>query len=139
MLDEARLLSDDSDYMGPEHLTFFRQLLTTKKQELSSRISEHEHTLSSSERVSDASDAGTLEEGRMLMTRLLQNERAEYAEINAALSRIDDGTYGWCEDLGEPIGLKRLQTRPTATRSIEAQSRFERLGRHVRAEAVSHF
>lgn len=136
MLDEAQLLSQDLEYMCKDHLQHFYQLLTTKKLELGGRIAEHELALSSTERVSDTSDAGTIEENRMLMTRLLHGERAEYADINAALARISDGSFGWCEDLGEPIGLKRLLLRPTATRSIDAQTAHERSARHVRVETA---
>ncbi|WP_409286777.1 TraR/DksA family transcriptional regulator [Pseudomonas guariconensis] len=133
---ESLLQQPDDQYMSEEQLAFFKQLLTDKQRELEVRIHEHEQTLSTAERVADASDAGTIEEGRTLVTRLLQGERSEFAAISAALQRIADDEFGWCEETGEPIGLARLLLNPSARLTTEAQAQVERRGRHVRAEVA---
>jgi DnaK suppressor protein len=137
VLDAAALLAQPNDsYMDDVQLQFFKQLLLTKQSELIDRIVGHEEAVSVTEKVADSSDAGTIEESRALLMRILKGERAEAMAIKAALIRIDEDLYGWCEDSGEPIGLRRLLNNPTAFRTTEAQTRFERLGKHVRAEAV---
>ncbi|WP_439126299.1 MAG: TraR/DksA family transcriptional regulator (plasmid) [Pseudomonas rhizophila] len=135
--DAASLLAQPTDnYMDSAQRQFFKQLLLTKQGELTARILGHEEAVSVTEKVADASDAGTIEENRGLLIRILKGERAEAMAIKAALVRIEEDAYGWCDDSGEPIGLRRLLNNPTATRTTEAQTRFERLGKHVRAEAV---
>lgn len=137
VLDSSMLLAQpEESYMDGAQLRFFKDLLQTKLRELSARIEGHEKSISVTERVADSSDAGSIEEGRTLMMRLLRNERAEAVAIKAALERIAEDSYGWCDDTGEPIGLRRLLNNPTAMRTTEAQARLERLGQHVRAEAV---
>ncbi|QHF00459.1 TraR/DksA family transcriptional regulator (plasmid) [Pseudomonas cannabina pv. alisalensis] len=137
VLDAAALLAQPNDsYMDAVQLQFFKQLLLKKQSELIDRIVGHEEAVSVTEKVADSSDAGTIEESRVLLMRILKGERAEAMAIKAALVRIDEDLYGWCEDSGEPIGLRRLLNNPTAFRTTEAQTRFERLGKHVRAEAV---
>lgn len=137
VIDATALLAQPNDnYMDAVQLQFFKQLLMAKQSELTARIVGHEEAVSETEKVADSSDAGTIEENRGLLMRILKGERAEAMAIKAALLRIDEDAYGWCEDSGEPIGLRRLLHRPTANRTTEAQTRFERLGKHVRAQAV---
>lgn len=136
VLDASTLLAQPAEnFMDAEQRQFFKDLLIAKQRELAIRIEGHEMSISETERVADSSDAGTIEEGRTLMMRLLKGERAEALAIKAALERIAEDSYGWCADTGEPIGLRRLLNNPTALRTTEAQTRLERLGRHVRAEA----
>jgi len=80
----------------------------------------------------DIADRATTESERSIELRARDRQRKLVAKIDAALGRIDDGSYGFCDDTGEPIGLKRLEARPIATLSIEAQERHERLERVYR-------
>ncbi|HCF6328799.1 TPA: TraR/DksA family transcriptional regulator [Pseudomonas aeruginosa] len=135
--DASALLSQPSEnYMDVHQRQFFKDLLLAKQRELFERIGEHERSLSVTERVADSSDAGTIEENRTLMMRLLTGERAEALAIKEALDRIADDEYGWCADTGEEIGLRRLLNNPTALRTTEAQNRLETIGKHHRAAAV---
>ena len=78
-------------------------------------------------KLSDPNDAATQEEEFRLELRTRDRERKLIIKIEQALQRVDDGLYGYCEDTGEPIGIKRLEARPIATLCIEAQERHERL------------
>ena len=80
-----------------------------------------------SSKLSDPNDAATQEEEFRLELRTRDRERKLISKIDQALHRIDDGSYGFCEDTGEAIGIKRLEARPIATLSIEAQERHEKL------------
>ena len=80
-----------------------------------------------STKLSDPNDAATQEEEFRLELRTRDRERKLIIKIDQALQRVDDGLYGYCEDTGEPIGIKRLEARPIATLCIEAQERHERL------------
>ena len=80
-----------------------------------------------SSKLSDPNDAATQEEEFRLELRTRDRERKLIIKIDQALQRVDDGLYGFCEDTGEPIGIKRLEARPIATLCIEAQERHERL------------
>ncbi|MDF9778795.1 TraR/DksA family transcriptional regulator [Pseudomonas baetica] len=136
ILDEKALLAQpESSYMSSEQLAFFKNLLQTKRSELIARIGERETSLSVSEQVPDAADAGSIEEERNLTMGLLLRERAEMKAIEKALARIDDDDYGWCVT-GEPIGLRRLLLHPTAALCVEEQTRLEQTGRHVRSVAA---
>jgi len=135
--DASALLSQPCEnYMDVHQRQFFKALLLAKQRELFERIGEHERSLSVTERVADSSDAGTIEENRTLMMRLLTGERAEALAIKDALDRIADDEYGWCADTGEEIGLRRLLNNPTALRTTEAQNRLETIGKHHRVAAV---
>lgn len=137
VLDASTLLAQpDENYMDVHQRQFFKGLLLDKQRELCARIVEHESSISVTERVADSSDAGTIEENRTLMMRLIKGEREEALAIKAALERIADDSYGWCDDTGEPIGLRRLLERPTALRTTDSQARFEKIGQHRRAMAV---
>ena len=80
-----------------------------------------------STKLPDPNDAATQEEEFRLELRTRDRERKLILKIDQALQRVDDGLYGYCEDTGEPIGIKRLEARPIATLCIEAQERHERL------------
>lgn len=82
--------------------------------------------------AADLADRATIETDRSIELRTRDRERKLIAKIDAALTRIEDGTYGYCDETAEPIGIKRLEARPIATLSIEAQERHERRERIYR-------
>ncbi len=125
-LSEAELLrAPASQYMSAEQLAFFRErLLETQKELLEKADLTSEH-LREHEIEADPTDQATIEEEYALELRARDRERKLLKKIDEALRRIEDGSYGYCEETGEPIGIPRLIARPTATLSIEAQSRRE--------------
>ena len=125
-LTEAELLrAPASQYMSAEQLAFFRErLLQTQKELLENANLTSEH-LREHELEPDPTDQATIEEEYALELRARDRERKLLKKIDEALRRIDDGSYGYCEETGEPIGIPRLLARPTATLSIEAQARRE--------------
>ena len=122
-------------FMNPRMKEHFRQKLLAWKRELLHESSETIHHLQE-ESISepDIADRASLETDRALELRTRDRERKLIQKINEALQRIEDGTYGFCEETGEPIGIKRLEARPIATLSIEAQERHERVERTQRDE-----
>ena len=126
MLTEKALLKQaKSKYMNDEQLEFFRDLLQTQKDELVNSLKETSDHLQNQEREADENDRASLEEGRWLELRIREREGKLIQKIDEALLRIVDGSYGYCEESGEEIGLERLLVRPTATLSIEAKQRRE--------------
>lgn len=120
--------SDDEEFMNPMMREFFRQRLLDWRADL---IKESGQTLQNMQEVSlqepDIADRASLETERALELRTRDRERKLISKIDSALRRIDAGDYGYCEDTGEPIGLRRLVARPIATMSLEAQERHERM------------
>lgn len=128
MLTEQDILQDSGEeYMTPEHLEFFKQRLLQMKQELIANATATSQHLQEQEATPDPADRATLEEEYALELRTRDRERKLLQKIDQAVARIDNGEYGYCEDTGEPIGLQRLMARPTATLSLEAQERRERM------------
>ena len=134
-LTEAEIVKmPKSEYMNAAQLKFFRErLLDLQKQlrENAGATTEHLRELSF---APDPADRATLEEEHALELRTRDRERKLLKKIDQALARIDDGAYGYCEETGEPIALKRLEARPIATLSVEAQERHERRERVYREE-----
>ncbi len=129
-LTEAQLLAAAAkDYMNEDQLAFFRQRLLDLKRELLANVRDTSEHLRETEAASDPSDRATQEEEQAIELRTRDRERKLLKKIEEALSRIDDGTYGFCNETGEPIGVRRLLARPTATLTIEAQERRERMQR----------
>ena len=126
ILTEAEVLKmPKSEYMNAAQLRFFKeQLLELQRQlrENAGATTEHLRELSF---APDPADRATLEEENALELRTRDRERKLLKKIDSSLARIEDGSYGFCEETGEPIGLQRLIARPTATLSIEAQERRE--------------
>jgi len=127
--------SDDEPFMGKRQLTYFRNKLLAWKDEINRQTREtldglHEN----SEQHADAADRATSETDRALILRARDRQRKLVNKIDSALARIDDGSYGYCEETDEPISLKRLDARPIATLSIEAQERHERRERVYRED-----
>lgn len=130
---EAELLAQPADdYMNDAQQQFFRELLLTQRAELQVRIDEEFTELRQPEISSDVADIGAAEEQRQWQLRLLEREKKLLDKIDQALERLARGEYGWCAETGEPIGLKRLLLRPTATLSIEAKERQEQREKHQR-------
>jgi DnaK suppressor protein len=122
--------SDDEDFMNPMMLEYFRRKLLRWRSDL---LAESNATLNSLQdggiQEPDLTDRASAETDRSLELRTRDRERKLLSKIDAAMRRIEDGSYGFCEETGEPIGVKRLEARPTATLSLEAQERHERLER----------
>jgi|TARA_Y100000992_G_C20851903_1_gene298678 DnaK suppressor protein len=115
------------EYMSPQQTEHFKNILFSWKRMLMSEAEKTmDHMKQDSSKLSDPNDAATQEEEFRLELRTRDRERKLISKIDQALSRIDDGSYGYCEDTGEPIGIKRLEARPIATLSIEAQERHEK-------------
>lgn len=127
-LTEAELLAmPESDYMNAEQVAFFRDRLLALREDLQSKVDETVEHMREQETVADPADRATVEEEHALELRTRDRERKLLKKIDQALERITSDAYGYCEETGEPIGLARLLARPTATLSVEAQSRRERM------------
>lgn len=122
--------SDGEEFMNPMQLEYFRQKLLRWRTEL---LDDSSETLSSlqNENLSepDLADRATKETDRAIELRTRDRQRKLISKIDEALRRIDEGTYGYCEETNEPISLRRLEARPIATLSLEAQERHERMER----------
>lgn len=113
------------DYMNEVQLAFFRTMLTNLREELMNNAGETSEHLRQTPSVPDPADRATIEEEHALELRTRDRERKLMKKIEQSLARIETGDYGFCDETGEPIGLKRLLARPTANLSIEAQQRRE--------------
>lgn len=119
--------AEDEPFMNDRQLEYFRRKLLMWKQELLSQSSETIENLQDSARnVPDLADRASEETDRALELRTRDRQRKLVSKIDSALRRIDDGEYGYCEITGEPISLKRLDARPIATMTLEAQEKHER-------------
>ena len=127
-LTEAELLKmSEKDYMNAAQLAFFKARLTAMRDEILEKAAETVEHMREIEAVADPADRATVEEEHTLELRTRDRERKLLRKIEESIVRIDDGSYGWCAETGEPIGVPRLLARPTATLSIEAQEGRERL------------
>ena len=122
--------------MNPKMCEYFRQKLLKWQADL---LHESTETLTSLQvdggiQEPDLADRASVETDRALELRTRDRERKLLSKIEAALQRIEDGSYGYCEETGDPIGVKRLEARPIATLSLEAQERHERLERTQRED-----
>lgn len=133
MTEHELLAQPEADYMNDAHQGFFRELLRGQRLELQERISGEFDQLREHETSSDPADIGSAEETRQWQLRVLEREKKLLDKIDESLERLARGEYGWCRETGEPIGLKRLLLRPTATLCIEAKEREELRERHKRA------
>jgi DnaK suppressor protein len=126
-IDEGYRPTDEERFMNERQREYFRRKLSNWKSDI---LREAQVTLvalqSESENHPDLADRASSETDRAIELRARDRQRKLIAKIDAALSRIDDGTYGYCEETGEPISLRRLEARPIATLSLEAQERHER-------------
>ena len=119
--------TEDEPYMNEQQRDYFRRKLLSWREEILRGSNETLRQLKEEEsRVADMSDWASFETERNFQLRARDRERKLLSKINEALRRIEEGTYGFCEETQEPIGLRRLEARPIATLSIEAQERHER-------------
>lgn len=132
MTEQELLAQPGEAYMSEAQQGYFRDLLLNQRGELQARIDEEFHALQDCERPSDDADLASREEARQWQLRVLEREKKLLDKIDQALERLARGEYGWCEETGEPIGLRRLLLRPTASLCVEAKERQERRELHVR-------
>ncbi len=127
--------SDDEPFMNDRQKEYFRRKLTDWRDSI---LAESRETLAAlqneSENHPDFADRASSETDRAIELRARDRQRKLISKIEAALARIDDGTYGYCVETGEPISLRRLDARPIATLSVEAQERHERREKVYREE-----
>jgi DnaK suppressor protein len=122
--------SERETFMNERQKEYFRRKLWRWRDEILKESRETLNQLQTErEHLPDLADRASTETDRSIELRARDRQRKLIAKIDAALSRIDDGTYGYCDETGEPISLKRLEARPIATLSIEAQERHERAER----------
>jgi DnaK suppressor protein len=127
--------SDDEEFMNPLQIEYFRQkLLRWRAELLADSTGTLRHLQEESLLKPDLTDRASLETERAIELRTRDRERKLISKIDAALQRIDTGTYGFCEETDQPIGIRRLEARPIATLTIEAQERHERMERTYRDE-----
>ena len=133
MIDENYQPSESETFMNERQRVFFRRKLLQWKEEI---LRESRETIAAlqaeNENHADIADRASSETDRAIELRARDRQRKLISKIDAALARMDEGTYGYCEETGEPISLKRLAARPIATLSIEAQERHERRERVYR-------
>ncbi len=119
--------AEDEPFMNPRQLEYFRRKLLAWRNDL---LDDSKHTIEGlqdgTRNIPDVTDRASEETDRALELRTRDRQRKLVAKIDAALRRIENGEYGYCEVTGEPISLKRLDARPIATMSLEAQERHER-------------
>jgi DnaK suppressor protein len=127
--------SDEETFMNDRQKEYFRQKLMTWRDSI---IAESKETLAAlqneSENHPDIADRASSETDRAIELRARDRQRKVIGKIEAALARIEDGSYGYCSETGEPISLRRLDARPIATLSVEAQERHERREKIYRDE-----
>ena len=127
--------TENEPFMNPRQREYFRKKLETWKEDI---LRESRETLENLQEESqnhpDMADRASSESDRALELRTRDRQRKLISKIDAALKRIDDGTYGYCEETGDPIGLARLDARPIATLSLEAQELHERREKVYRDE-----
>ena len=127
ILDDSYRPSDDEPFMNERQREYFRRKLLDWKEDILREARETIVALQSeNENHPDLADRASSETDRAIELRARDRQRKLIAKIDAALARIDDGTYGYCEETGDPISLRRLEARPIATLSLEAQERHER-------------
>ena len=123
--EKALLAMPAKAYMNEAQLEFFRALLQKQRQDLLDNATMTIDHLRDGEAEADPNDRATIEEENSIELRIRDRERKMLPRVEAALQRIEDGKFGYCDETGESIGLRRLLARPTTVFSIEAQERHE--------------
>lgn len=119
--------TESEPFMNPRMKEYFRRKLQAWKEDILRESNQTlQHLQEDTSQEPDIADRASTETDRSLELRTRDRQRKLISKIDAAMKRIDDGSYGYCEETGEPISLKRLEARPIATLSIEAQERHER-------------
>jgi DnaK suppressor protein len=130
--------TDKEPFMNERQREYFRARLTTWKEEILKEAKETLlHLQEENQNHPDLADRASSETDRAIELRARDRQRKLISKIEEALGRIDDGSYGFCEETGEPIALRRLEARPIATLSVEAQERLERRERVYRDDCSS--
>ena len=133
MLTEEQLLAaSEDDYMNEEQLAFFRSLLKQQADEVRESLSNARAQLASFENEPDELDKAAVEEERRMALRFIDRQTKLLPKIDQALKRIDEEDFGYCQVTGDPIGIKRLLLRPTATLCAEEKQRQEMKERNYR-------
>ncbi|AZL74806.1 TraR/DksA C4-type zinc finger protein [Pseudomonas sichuanensis] len=132
MTKEQLLAMSADDYMNADQLVFFTKLLQAMKVETHERIELNRIAIEGLDTPSDPADVASVEEERTWLVNAIDRDQRLLPQLEMALDRIGDDSFGWCDDSGEPIGLKRLLISPTTKYCIEAQERHEQLDRHQR-------
>jgi DnaK suppressor protein len=133
VLEKTYMPNDDESFMNERQVEYFRQKLLNWKEEILRESKETiGHLQVENNILPDVADRASSETDRSLELRTRDRQRKLISKIDAALKRIADGSYGYCEETGDPISLKRLDARPIATLSIEAQERHEKRERVYR-------
>ena len=128
-------LSEDGPFMNDRQREYFRRKLLGWKADILREARETLETLANdNSNLADVADRASSETDRAIELRARDRQRKLISKIDQALERIEEGTYGYCEETGEPISLKRLDARPIATMSLEAQERHERREKVYRDE-----
>ena len=127
LTEEEILKAPEKDYMNEAQLAFFKKKLLELRDQLLQNADDTGEHLRENEVTTDPSDRATLEEEYTLELRTRDRERKLLKKVEKSIKLIEDGTYGYCDETGEPIGIPRLLARPTATLSLEAQERRERV------------
>ena len=127
--------TENEEFMNPLMREYFRQKLLSWRADLLKDSTETlQHLQEETVPEADVTDRASTETDRFTELRTRDRERKLIGKIDSALRRLDDGSYGYCEETGDPIGIKRLDARPIATLSIEAQERHERMERMQRED-----
>ncbi|MDZ5601937.1 TraR/DksA C4-type zinc finger protein [Pseudomonas sp. RP23018S] len=132
MTKEQLLAMSADDYMNADQLGYFTSLLQAMKVDTHERIELSRTTIESLDTPSDPADVASVEEERHWLVNAIERDQRLLPQLEMALGRIQDESFGWCDDSGEPIGLQRLLISPTTKYCIEAQERHEQLDRHLR-------
>jgi len=133
VVDADYVPSEDEPFMNERQKSYFRSKLVFWKNDILREARETLEILQQENaNLPDLADRASSETDRAIELRARDRQRKLIAKIDAALHRIDDGTYGYCEETGDPIAIKRLEARPIATLSVEAQERHERRERIYR-------
>jgi len=127
LTEEDLLKAPEKDYMNEAQLAFFRRLLTDIRDQILRNADDTGEHLRENEVTTDPSDRATLEEEYTLELRTRDRERKLLKKVEKSIKQLEDGSYGYCDETGDPIGIPRLLARPTATLSLEAQERRERV------------
>lgn len=134
-LDDDYRPSDDEPFMNEKQRAYFRKKLLSWKEDILAEARETLVTLQDeANNHPDLTDRASSETDRSIELRARDRQRKLISKIDSAMRRIDEGTYGYCEETGDPITLKRLDARPIATLSLEAQERHERREKVYRDE-----
>ncbi|HKJ70958.1 MAG TPA: RNA polymerase-binding protein DksA [Gammaproteobacteria bacterium] len=123
--------SEDEPYMNDKQLAYYRRKLLDWRSQIVEDTTHARESMNDSENQADELDRASLESDRYTELRTVEREQRLLSKIDAALRRIDNGEFGYCEVTGEPIGVRRLDARPVATMSIEAKEAQERQERQM--------